>query len=78
MSVEVLRASEKEVRFFRAWACCPEDFENTPATTAGGLYRRFVGTGAGYIEAWQLLGYMRGEIPMPQKAFKAIEEVFVR
>lgn len=77
MSVEVLMASEKEVALFRAWANCPEDFENTPATTAGDLYRRFVGTGAGYIQAWQLLEYMRGETPMPLRAFKTIEEVYM-
>lgn len=77
MSVKLLMASAEEVELFRAWANCPDDFENTPATTAGALYRRFVGPGAGYIQAWQLLEYMRGATLMPLRAFKTIEEVYM-
>lgn len=77
MSGRDVMASNEQVELFRAWVSCPSDFQNTPKEIATAVSGTLFGTDAAYIQAWQLLDYLRGK-PMPLRAFKAIEAQYMR
>ncbi|MGX1126186.1 hypothetical protein AB7M23_002979 [Pseudomonas sp. HLS-6 TE3448] len=70
-------ASEDQLELLRRWAGCPDEFANTDRDTAAAMYRTLFRLGVRNIEAWQILNYLRGELPLSSKHFDQIQDVFM-
>lgn len=69
-------ASDDHVNLFRRWTDCPDDYVNTPPSLASRAYQKLFSDSV-HIEAHKLLSYMRGELKIPAKDFRAIQSVYM-